>query len=93
MEGRKGRAEKRDAVASVGTTKHFTCFCHMSPSPCSTEQGAAARTPERRAGTALQLQVPTQPSVGMEGKGPAVGAHMVTDCYSRQQRTRLLILR
>jgi len=37
--------------------------------------------------------VPTQPSVGMEGKGPAVGAHRVTDCYSRQQRTRLLILR
>lgn len=32
----------------------------------------AARTPEGRAEIALQLQVPTQPSVRGEGKGPAV---------------------
>lgn len=90
-EGRKkgeGREERCCGISGDNQALYL-----LLPRVSSTVQGAAATTPERRAGTALQLQVPTQPSVRMEGKGPAVGAHRATDCYSRQQRTRLLILR
>lgn len=49
----------------------------------------AARTPERRAGTALQLQVPTQPSEG-RGKVLLWELKRARDSYSRQQRHLIL---
>lgn len=93
-EGRKKGEGREEScwvlVASVGTTKHPTTCVSF---PMLHSARSCSQDPERRAGTALQLQVPTQPSVRTEEKGSVVGAQTVTDCYSRQQRTRLLILR